>query len=167
MGRRGFPQLLLVLALLLTTSSLTATEPVSSTARESSPTERPHYVSPRTVTGWLEEGRSVTFLDVREADEFAAAHLPEAINIHYSDVASMADRLPHDHPIVVYCIHSAHRAPLAAITLQKLGFENVSVLEGGIVAWQAEGMTILAAEAGKPPTILPKTERCDGAKQTL
>jgi len=116
----------------------------------------------------MEEEKPVTFLDVREADEFAAGHLPGAINIHYDQVASRADQLPHEHPIVIYCIHSAHRAPEAAKSLQALGFDNVWVLEGGIVAWQAEGLSIHAADLAKPPTILPLTKRCDelGAKSS-
>lgn len=125
------------------------------------------YISPAAVKVWLEEGKTVTFLDVRQADEFEAGHLINAINIHYDHVASLADQLPHDQPIVLYCIHSAHRAPAAAKTLQGLGFSNTYVLEGGIVAWQAGGLSIRANDLAKPPTILPKTERCEqlGASQ--
>jgi len=108
-------------------------------------------------------GRPVTFLDVREADEFVAGHLPSAINIIYDQVASLIDQLPRDHPIVIYCIHSAHRAPEAAKTLKRLGFANAYVLEGGIVAWQAGGLTIYASDLAQAPTILPLTERCDNA----
>lgn len=121
---------------------------------------RAQYVTPETVKSWMEEGTSVTFLDVREADEFAAGHIKGAINIPYDQVASLADQLPHDQPIVLYCIHSAHRAPEAAKSLEALGFDNVSVLEGGIVAWQVEGLTILASDSHATPTILPVTERC-------
>ena len=118
------------------------------------------YVSPTTVKARLEAGQPVTFLDVREADEFTAGHLPGARNIAYDQVASLADQLPHDGLIVVYCIHSTHRAPVAARTLKQLGFNNVYVLEGGIVAWQASGLTIRASDLAQMPSILPFTERC-------
>lgn len=121
------------------------------------------YVAPATVRAWLDEGQALTFLDVREPDEFAAGHLPDAITIVYDQVEAIADQLPHDRPIVVYCIHSAHRAPEAAKTLRRLGFSNAYVLEGGIVAWQAGGLTILASDRAKTPTVLPKTERCSAA----
>jgi rhodanese-related sulfurtransferase len=88
------------------------------------PEARVPYVSPATVQVWLAEGQRITFLDVREADEFAAGHLPGARNIVWDQVASLADQLPHEQPIVLYCIHSAHRAPQAAKTLQRLGFPN-------------------------------------------
>ena len=118
------------------------------------------YVSPATVKAWVDDGRPVVFLDVREADEFAAGHLPGAINIVYDQVASIARRLPHGQPIVVYCIHSTHRAPEAAKTLSQLGFDNASMLEGCIVAWHAEGLTIRTSDEARPPTILPLTARC-------
>jgi len=78
----------------------------------------------------------VTFLDVREKDEFRAGHLEGALNIVYSDVAGIVNDLPKDNPIVTYCIHSTHRAPAATETLRKMGFDNVYVMEGGIAAWE-------------------------------
>jgi len=130
---------------------------------------RASYVTPDTVHSWLEEDRPVTFLDVREADELAAGHIKGAINIHYDQVASLTKQLSHDEPIILYCIHSARRAPEAAKTLRQLGFQNAYVMEGGVVAWQAEGLSIRAIDhLAKPPTILPLTERCDelGAKSS-
>ncbi len=118
------------------------------------------YVAPETVKGWQEEGRAIVFLDVREEDEFEAGHLDGAVNIAYTEVPGMAGTLPKDRPIVTYCIHSAHRAPEAAKGLRGLGFENAFVLEGGIVAWKAGGMTIRAGDLAKEPAILPVGERC-------
>ena len=126
------------------------------------------YVPPPTVRSWLEAGTDVTFLDVREADEFAAGHLPGARNIPYDQIESILSELPHEPPIVTYCIHSTHRAPEAAKRLRELGFSNAYVLEGGIVAWQAGGLTIHASDLAQTPTILPTTKRCAilGAKTT-
>lgn len=124
------------------------------------------YVTPAKVKSWQEEGKAIYFLDVREADEFAAGHLPGAKNLVWTEAASWAGQLPKDRPIVTYCIHSAHRAPEAAKVLRGLGFANAYVLEGGIVAWQAGGLTIRAADLAKEPTILPYSERCAaGSKQ--
>jgi rhodanese-related sulfurtransferase len=117
------------------------------------------YTDVSTVKQWEAAG-PVTFLDVRERDEFDAGHLPDAVNISYDQVHTIAGELPRETPIVLYCIHSAHRAPDAARRLQALGFANVHVLEGGIVAWDAGGQTIRAADLAATPTILPATERC-------
>lgn len=124
-----------------------------------------HYVLPETVKGWLTEGQTVTFLDVREADEFQAGHIPGARNIPHHEVQGFAADLPHDQPIVVYCIHSAHRAPDAAKTLRQLGFQNAYVMEGGIVAWEAGGQTLRAGDLTQTPKILPVTERCENKQR--
>ncbi len=129
-------------------------------AEEPSSVSESVYVAPATVRGWRESGRAVFFLDVREADEFEAGHLPGAKNIVWTEVTSLTGQLPKDRPIVAYCIHSAHRAPEATKTLRKFGFTNAYVLEGGIVAWQAGGLAIRAADLAKKPTILPVSERC-------
>ena len=129
-------------------------------AEEPNASSQASYVSPATVKSWMDEGQSVTLLDVREPDEFTAGHLPGASNIRYDQVASLADQLSHDQPIVLYCIHSAHRAPAAAKTLGQLGFTNAHVMEGGIVAWKADGSTIQASNLARAPAILLKTERC-------
>ena len=122
------------------------------------------YVSVSTLRKWL-AAKSPTFLDVREADEFSAGHVRGAVNIRYEEVASLAERLPHTQPIVLYCIHSSHRAPAAAKTLQALGFTNAYVLEGGIVAWQVAGETIVAGQLAQKPMILMKTQRCEQLKE--
>ena len=150
------PLVLAGVMLLLSTTSVRAQEHADSLSTP--------YVTPTVAKAWQEESKGVIFLDVRQADEFAAGHLAGAINIVYTEVASVADRLPHDRPIVTYCIHSTHRAPAAARALREIGFDNAYVLEGGIVAWQAGGLTIHTDDLAKAPTILPFTERCRAAK---
>ncbi len=130
-------------------------------AEQHSETRAP-YISVSTVRSWLEEDKPITFVDVREADEFEAGHLPGAWNVSYQRIEELVPELPTDRPIVLYCIHSAHRAPEAAKHLRQLGFSNAHVLEGGIVAWQAGGLSIHASNLAKRPTILPVTERCYG-----
>lgn len=129
-------------------------------AQEGSEAVRPTYVSAEEVHGWRQAGRSVLLLDVRAADEFQAGHIEGALNVHYDQVAAFAAQLPRDHEIVLYCIHSAHRAPAAAKTLRELGFEHLSVLDGGIIAWREAGFPIRSSDLAQAPTILPKTERC-------
>ncbi len=134
--------------------------PTLTTAEQSPVASSPRFIDPSSVKAWLDHGQPVVFLDVREADEFTAAHLLGAINVVYDQVATLAESLPHDRPIVVYCIHSTHRAPEAAKTLTQLGFANAYVLEGGITAWHAGGLTIHSSDLTKQPQILPYTNRC-------
>jgi rhodanese-related sulfurtransferase/DNA-binding transcriptional ArsR family regulator len=45
----------------------------------------------------------VTVLDVRPAEEYAAGHLPGAINITLAELEQQLDRLPADKEVIAYC----------------------------------------------------------------
>ena len=75
-------------------------------------------------------------LDVRRADEFAAGHIPGAINIANESIGT--DEIPElpdkDQLIMVYC-RSGRRSKEAAEKLVKLGYTNI-VEFGGILDWK-------------------------------
>lgn len=88
-------------------------------------------------------------IDVREADEYSAAHIPGAINIprgllefKLSNDPQLSDR---QLKLVLYCKNSG-RSALAADALREMGYRNVLSLSGGIEAWQAAGRELLTAE---------------------
>ena len=77
-------------------------------------------------------------LDVRRADEFAAGHIPGAINvanesIGTNEIPELPDK---DQLIMVYC-RSGRRSKEAAEKLVKLGYTNI-VEFGGILDWKGE-----------------------------
>jgi rhodanese-related sulfurtransferase len=78
-------------------------------------------------------------LDVRNADEFSARHLPGAVNIPVGDLEGRLDEVKKlaggddRKPIVVYCA-SGNRAGRAKKTLGAAGFEQVTNL-GSIDDW--------------------------------
>lgn len=83
-----------------------------------------------------------TAVDVRSSDEYAAGHLPNAVNIPFSELEARRAELPSDRPVVTYCnmVHpGSSRGERAAELLQTLGF-RASALDGGLPAWlnQAE-----------------------------
>src|SRR6266536_3593410 len=80
------------------------------------------------------EGRRV--LDVRQATEFAAGHLPGAAHVELGALTDQAD-LPAG-PLAVICGHG-ERAMTAASLLARLGRTDVSVVDGGTSAWAAAG----------------------------
>ena len=80
-------------------------------------------------------------LDVRRPDEFAAGHIPNAINvpnesIGTSDIPELPDK---DQLIMVYC-RSGRRSKEASDKLVKLGYTNI-VEFGGILDWKGEIVT--------------------------
>ena len=77
-------------------------------------------------------------LDVRRADEFAAGHIPNAINVANESIGT--DEIPElpdkDQLIMVYC-RSGRRSKEASEKLVKLGYTNI-VEFGGIIDWEYE-----------------------------
>lgn len=79
-------------------------------------------------------------LDVRTPAEFAAGHLPGAVNIDVES-ADFADRvagLDEAESTLVYC-QTGNRSSVATDQMLDLGFTELSELEGGIEAWSAAG----------------------------
>jgi rhodanese-related sulfurtransferase len=83
-------------------------------------------------------------LDVREADEYLAGHLPGAIHASRGMLEFKLSNSPElsarDLKIVLYCKTSG-RAALAACALHDMGYLQVKSISGGFDAW---------ANAGKP-----------------
>ena len=80
-------------------------------------------------------------LDVRRPDEFAAGHIPNAINVPNESIGTAENsELPDkDQLIMVYC-RSGRRSKEAAEKLVKLGYTNI-VEFGGILDWKGEIVT--------------------------
>ncbi len=77
------------------------------------------------------DGRRV--LDVRQASEFAAGHLPDAQHIELGSLPAEASRVG-DEALVVMCGHG-ERAATAASILEVAGRRGVAVLDGGPDDW--------------------------------
>jgi len=85
----------------------------------------------------IEAETAPTILDVRTPEEFAAGHVPGAINIPYTELEKRYSEmeLEGSDELVVYC-QSGRRAAIAEAALSELGFTNVRDLEGHIAAWK-------------------------------
>ena len=77
-------------------------------------------------------------LDVRRPDEFAAGHIPSAINVPNETIgtAEISELPDKNQPIMVYC-RSGRRSKEASEKLVKLGYTNI-VEFGGILDWKGE-----------------------------
>ena len=75
-------------------------------------------------------------LDVRRPDEFAAGHIPNAINIANESIGTdeILELPDKDQLIMVYC-RSGRRSKEASEKLVKLGYTNI-VEFGGILDWK-------------------------------
>ena len=75
-------------------------------------------------------------VDVRRPEEFAAGHLPSAVNIAVTapDFGRRIAQLDATRPTYVYC-RSGARSATAAGQLTTAGFAQVSNLLGGVLEW--------------------------------
>lgn len=109
-------------------------------------------LSPATTLERLQTG-SIVVLDVRTPAEFAAGHLPGAINLSVEEknFRTVAETLERDKTYLVHCTANPcnGRSARAQRALRELGIENVTGLQGGFVAWQPQGLP-LASDAGAP-----------------
>ncbi len=83
-------------------------------------------------------------LDVREAGEWAAGHVPGAVHAPLSGLAAGAPLPPAaaDRPLVVVC-RSGRRSREAVALLAARGLDAVDVV-GGMTAWHAAGLAVRA-----------------------
>ena len=87
--------------------------------------------------------RADVLIDVREADEYAAGHLPGAMHLSrgllefkLSATAALSAR---NLKVVLYCKTSG-RAALAACAMLEMGYLDVKSIAGGYDAWVAAGL---------------------------
>lgn len=85
-------------------------------------------------------------LDVREPAEFAAGHLPGAVNIPRGLLEFKIDSHPvfqgqQSVAIVVYC-QTGGRSALATQVLNQLGYTGAASLAGGFNAWSEHGLPV-------------------------
>lgn len=97
-------------------------------------------VSCQDLAALLASDQLYAVFDVRERGEFNECQIPNATSLPRSQIEFRIAELVPDRkvPIVLYGDGDV-RAPLAAATLLRLGYEQVSVLQNGLAAWQAEG----------------------------
>ena len=86
-------------------------------------------------------------IDVREADEYQAGHIPGAIHASRGvlefKLSSTPELSARDLKVVLYCKTSG-RAALAAIAMQDMGYLHVESIAGGMDAWMAAGRPVVS-----------------------
>ena len=83
-------------------------------------------------------------LDVREDDEWAAGHVPDAVHIALGQLGTDYESLPKDARIVAIC-RSGGRSARAAAALNEAGYDVIN-LAGGMRAWAEAGFSIMSAD---------------------
>ncbi len=91
----------------------------------------------------LRDGEAV-LIDVREPYEWEAGRIPGARHVELERLASQADSIPRDKPVIFQCRLGA-RSAMATKAFRASGYDAWS-LAGGIQAWQAAGLPLEPAD---------------------
>lgn len=117
-----------------------------------------------------EKQLNLLILDLSDADTYAKGHIPRAMHVHPSETQSgqtpapgqlpdaeklkfLIDRigLRDDHQVVVYDDEGGGWAGRMIWLLNSVGFDNASLLSGGLTGWRNEGLAESTATAPTPP----------------
>jgi rhodanese-related sulfurtransferase len=91
---------------------------------------------------------AVAILDVREADAFAAGHIPGAMHVPRGQLELRADGVFPDPTVrvLIYC-EFGKISTIATATMRTMGFSGAVALDGGMKAWREAGYPV---ETGPP-----------------
>jgi rhodanese-related sulfurtransferase len=98
-------------------------------------------LAPMELRARLDRGDSVELLDVREFPEFAAGRIAGSRLIPLGELERRAGEISTDKTVVCIC-RSGKRSAQAAGKLAALGRNNLSCLDGGLLAWEEAGLPV-------------------------
>lgn len=86
-------------------------------------------------------GTKFVLVDIREDSEWAAERLPGAMHIGKGVLErDIESRIPQKETMIVLYCHGGLRSALAAESIARMGYSNVSSLAGGLKAYQAANL---------------------------
>ncbi|MEC4722611.1 rhodanese-like domain-containing protein [Noviherbaspirillum sp. CPCC 100848] len=99
-------------------------------------------VSTLQATQMINQGKAV-IVDVRDPAAYAAGHLRDAKNIPLKELSNRVGELDKSKSKAVIAVcQSGVQSAKAAAQLKKAGFAEAVSLDGGVAAWQAQGLPI-------------------------
>jgi len=92
------------------------------------------------VAARRERGETFHLVDVREDGEWEKGHLPGAVHLGKGVIERDIEKMipDHDADIVLYC-GGGFRSALSADVLQRMGYTNVTSMDGGFTGWVDAG----------------------------
>jgi thioredoxin len=101
----------------------------------------------KTFSEKIKSNGAIQLLDVRTPDEFNDQHIDQATNINWNgaDFEQKVAVLDKSKPVYIYC-KSGGRSAKAANKLAEMGYTKIYELDGGMMKWNAAGMSEARAE---------------------
>jgi adenylyltransferase/sulfurtransferase len=103
---------------------------------EATDAARGSTITPRELKDWLDAGKPIELVDVREPNEYEIVAIPGSTLIPKDRILrgeALAD-LPQDRQIVLYC-KSGVRSAEALAAVKNAGFRDAVHVQGGVVGW--------------------------------
>ena len=98
-------------------------------------------ISSQELKNLLDGDSPFALIDVRESGEYNASHIPGAALIPRRRIEFIiSESIPFKGTQVVICDDDGRRSELGGATLEKLGYTDVSVLEGGTNRWSSNDL---------------------------
>jgi len=86
------------------------------------------------------ENPDLIIVDVRSEERYSEGHIPKALNINKSVIADEISSKVSDKSLEIVCHCGGGESGIrSAEALAAMGYENVSVLDGGIRVYKASG----------------------------
>lgn len=99
-------------------------------------------LEPQDFADEIANAKDAQIVDVRTPVEFKSKSIANAVNIDFNSPNFDAEmnKLNKENPVFVYCL-SGGRSKAAAEKMQKAGFKKIYELNGGMLKWNASGVT--------------------------
>lgn len=105
-----------------------------------------HSVSLISVEKLAQQEDTTVILDTRQKEEYHVSHIKNARWVGFESFApSKVEHLPRDTTVVLYC-SVGYRSEKIGEELQKMGFEDVYNLHGGIFEWTNQQMELYTGD---------------------
>jgi rhodanese-related sulfurtransferase len=100
-------------------------------------------ITPEALLDRLDRGEAPLIIDARSQAEFAAGHVPGAVNIPFDQIARRAAEVPgpRDREVILYCGHGP-RAWIAGAALRYAEFRRIVYLRGHWTAWRRKRLRV-------------------------
>ena len=92
---------------------------------------------------WKSEHKKMALVDVREDSEWANGHVPQAVHLGKGVIERDIETVYPDKGVclVLYC-GGGFRSAMAADSIQKMGYSNVTSMDGGFRRWLELGLEV-------------------------
>ena len=129
---------------------------------EGFPVETVPQITVHDLAAWLEEGRDVVVVDVREPSEWDDGHIDGALHLPMFEAVARRTEVPAGRPLAVVCAGGL-RSSAVISALQRQGLGRLHNVTGGMAAWAKAGYGVTrqrtAPSAPAPAPAAPRRAR--------